>query len=401
MATLQQHLVDFQMLKRDAQTTEQLYQALLARMKETTVASTMVPSNVAVIDSADLPAEPYLPKKGLFLSLAGVIGLCLGLSAAFLAEYLDDTLKTAEEVERVCQVPSLGLIPLLAENGVAARHHHFPLPGSEQWLRRLPFRGSPDRALAWNRDRPELVVLNQPRSVASEAFRQVRTSLMLSAAGGPPKTIIVTSPSPQEGKSTIAANLAASLALDGRQVAVLDCDLRKPRLHQVFRVPGQPGLTNYLAGQQGREEILRPTQVPNLYLIPAGPVPPSPAELLNSEAFRQLLLELAQQFQSIVIDTPPALGFADARVLSRLADGVLLVMKHHATPREAGRLTCQLFSKVQAPLLGIILNQVDSNGLGGYGYYYSTKYYENYVGGREGEGPGSGQAGQNHKAQLG
>lgn len=381
MATLQKDLVDFQILKRDAQTTEQLYQALLARMKEATVASTMVASNVAVIDPADLPAEPYLPQKGLFLGLSGIIGLCLGLGAAFLAEYLDDSLKTTEEVERFCRLPSLGLVPLLSEdtgaNNRRSQHHALRL------LNYLPFGGNHMPASPLDGEGVDLAVLNQPKSIISEAIRQVRTSIMLSTSGGPPKGIIVTSPNPQEGKSTIASNLAVSLALDGRKVVLLDCDLRKPRLHRVFRIQSPLGLSSFLAGNVERGEIIHSTMAPNLWFIPAGPVPPNPFELLNSEALKALLHELRREFQHVVIDTPPALGFADARILSKLMDGVLLVMKQNSTPREAGRLTCQLFAQIQAPLLGIILNQVDGRGSGKYEFYHHPKYYEDYYLGEE------------------
>ncbi len=382
MANLQKDLINFQILKRDAQTTEQLYQALLARMKETAVASTMVASNVAVIDPADLPAEPYLPKKGLFLGLSGIIGLFLGLGAAFWAEYLDDSLKTAEEVQRICQLPSLGLVPLVTADETAKKNGRAQLSAS-QLLNYLPLWGNHDQSVPANGNGIDLVVLNQPRSIISEAIRNVRTSIMLSCSGRPPKAIVVTSPNPQEGKSTIACNLAASLALDGRKVVLLDCDLRKPRLHRAFHVASQPGLTTFLTGNGDREEIIQATQVPNLWFIPSGPVPPSPAELLNSEAFKALVQKLHQKFQHVIINTPPALGFADARVVSTLVDGVLLVMKHHSTSREAGRQTCQLFSQIHAPVLGIILNQVNSNWLGRYEYYYHPKYYGDYYNGAE------------------
>ncbi|MDI6854549.1 MAG: polysaccharide biosynthesis tyrosine autokinase [Deltaproteobacteria bacterium] len=376
MANLQKDLVEYKILKRDAQTTEQLYQALLARMKETTVASTMVASNVAVIDPADVPVEPYFPRKGLFLGLSGIIGLCLGLGAAFLAEYLDDSLKTTEEVERVCRLPSLGLVPQLSEETGArnGRSHLY----AHKLQTYLPFGRNQSQVAEGNGDGVDLAVLNEPTSIISEAIRQVRTSIMLSAVNGPPQSIIVTSPNPQEGKSTIASNLAVSLALDGRKVVLLDCDLRKPRLHRVFEMPPQPGMSTFLTGNNEWEEIIRPTKAPNLWFVPAGPVPPNPFELLNSEAFKALMDELRREFQHVIVDTPPALGFADARVISKLMDGVLLIMKQNSTPREAGRLTCQLFSQIQAPLLGIILNQVNGHFSSRYELYYHPKYYRDY-----------------------
>lgn len=397
MANLQKDMVEFQILKRDAQTTEQLYQALLARMKETTVASTMVASNVAVIDPADLPAEPYFPQKGLFLGLSGVIGLCLGFGAAFLAEYLDDSLKTTEEVERVCRLPSLGPVPLLFEE-TGAKNARSQLC-AHKLLGCLPFGRSQSQAAPQNGDGVDLAVLNDPQSIISEAIRQVRTSIMLSSAEGPPQGIIVTSPNPQEGKSTIASNLAVSLASDGRKVVLLDCDLRQPRLHQVFGTPTQSGLSTFLTGHSRQGEIVRSTKASNLWFIPAGPVPPNPFELLNSQAFKGLLAGLRREFQHIIIDTPPALGFADARAISKLMDGVLLVMKQNSTPREAGRLTCQLFSQIQAPLLGIILNQVNGHLSSKYELYYHPKYYRAYYSGGCGRPRADAQGQENHAAE--
>ncbi len=375
LTNLQDHLIDFQILKRDTQATEKLYNSLLARMGEATVASTMVASNVAVIDPADLPVEPYFPKTTLFLALSGVIGLFGGIGAAFLAEYVDDTLKTTEEVERVCQAPSLGLVPLLPSEKT--------LPGSsakDRLLTHLPFWKPGWDRLEEPRGEADLIVVRQPRSMISEAIRHIRTSILLSASGRPPGAILVTSPNPMEGKSTISCNLAASLAQDNRRVILLDCDLRQPRLHRPFQLASQPGLTNYLTGSASLEAIIQPTQVENLWFIPAGAVPPSPTELLNSPAFRSLLELLRRDYQHVIVDTPPALGFADARVLSALVDGVLLVVKHQGTPRDAGRLARQLLAQVNARVLGIILNQVNTNGMGRYDYYYHHKYYGNYYG---------------------
>ena len=177
----------------------------------------------------------------------------------------------------------------------------------------------------------------------------------------------------------LTANLAQAYAMNDRQVVLIDCDLRKPRLHQIFQLTSQPGLTNYLTGSATLEEILRPTDLPNLTIITAGARPPQPGNLLNSETFKELLKELRQKFRHIVIDTPPVLGFADARFVSQLVDGVLLVAKYQYTHKSAGRLAQQLLS--QAPVLGVVLNSVGVHGqtYGGYYYYYNHyKYYAKY-----------------------
>ena len=372
LAKLQDNLVDFQILKRDAQTTEKLYKALLERMGETTVASTMVAGTVGVIDPPEAPFDPYLPKPLLFLALSGVLGLFLGAGTAFLVEYMDNSIKTTEDVERVVQLPSLGVVPLCLKGRSQAANDQPPgkVKGLLSWVRNRHGQTIPMGDL-------DLMMVKHPRSAMSEAIRHLRTSLMLSVSGGPPETIVVTSPHPREGKSTISINLAIALAQDGRRVMILDCDLRRPRLHQVFHLDNAPGLTSYLTGNCNLETIIKPTEVNNLFLIPAGPIPPNPAELLNSQAYKNLLQELRREFNHIIIDTPPTLGFADARVVALQADGVLLVAKHQSTTREAGRLARQYLSQVNARMLGMVLNQLGSSDLRRHDMYYQ-KYYDRY-----------------------
>jgi succinoglycan biosynthesis transport protein ExoP len=353
VVNLQDDLVQHHILKRDMLTNEQLYQALLARMKEASVASTMVTSNVAVIAPAEFPLKPYLPKKTLFLSLAAVVGLLGGISMAFLMEYLDDSVKTTEELERGCHIPSLGVVPFLSQNGQPALE-------------------------AGTSEKPELATFSQPKSMLGEALFHVRTSVLLSSPGGPPGTIIVTSANPSEGKTTISVNLASALALNGKKVVIIDADMRKPRIHTIFQHPGYPGLSNFLTGGASLTETLQPTDVPDLFIIPAGTVPPNPAQLVTSEAFMGLLQELKKDFHHVIVDTPPLIGFADALAISSLADGVLLVVKHHSTSREAIRLGVQLLTQVRAPILGAILNMAQRDKLGYGGYYDYYKYYSHY-----------------------
>jgi capsular exopolysaccharide synthesis family protein len=202
---------------------------------------------------------------------------------------------------------------------------------------------------------------------------------MLSVSGGPPEAIVVTSPHPGEGKSTISINLAIALAQDGHRVAVLDCDLRKPRLHQIFDLENKLGLTSYLTGKTDLESIIISTEVDNLDLIPAGPIPPNPAELLNSQTYKNLLQDLRRNYDHVIIDTPPTLDFADARVVALQADGVLLVAKHQYTTREAGRLARQYLSQVNARMLGMVLNQLGTRELRRQDLSYHKYYDEDYA----------------------
>jgi succinoglycan biosynthesis transport protein ExoP len=376
MVKLQDNLTDFQILKRDAQTNEQLYQALLARVKEANIASTMVPSNVAVIDSAALPSKSFKPKTKRDLVLATVLGLTLGVGLALLLENLDDSIKSVDDLERACNLPSLGILPLAGGNGKLALGRREKSTGSPVW-RYLPWLKTDHQGQAEEPDM-DLIVSTHPKSMVSEAIRHVYSSIMLSTSTSPPGAIMITSPNPSEGKSMLACNLAQSYALNEHRVVLMDCDLRKPRLHRAFQLDAQPGLTNYLTGNAGLKEVLRPTAIPNLTVITAGARPPNPANLLNSEIFKEMLAQLRQQFRHIIIDTPPVLGFADARFMSMLVDGVLLVIKYHATHKSAGRLAQQLLG--QAPVLGAVLNSVGAHGqaYGNYYYYYQYKAYSKY-----------------------
>jgi capsular exopolysaccharide synthesis family protein len=376
MAKLQDNLTDFQILKRDAQTNEQLYQALLARVKEANIAGTMVPSNVAVIDPGRLPDKPFKPKTRRDLALAAVLGLSLGVGLALLLEHLDDSIKSVDDLERATSLPSLGVVPLLGSNGSInlSGRGKSTAPGIWRYFPRLQ-RGSRGHAEAEDMD---LIVYKKPQSIVSEAIRHVYSSIMLSTSGRPPGVIMITSPNPGEGKTTLVSNLAQSYVLNERQVVMIDCDLRKPKLHQIYQLDSQPGLTNYLTGSATLEEILRSTAIPNLVIITAGARPPNPANLLNSEAFKELLALLRERFHYIIIDTPPVLGFADARFVSALVDGVLLVAKHNFTHKSAGRLAHQLLT--QAPVLGAVLNCVGQYGhsYGGYYHHHHYKYYSKY-----------------------
>lgn len=353
MVKLQDNLSEFQILKRDAQTNEQLYQALLARVKEASIASTMVPTNVAVIDPGQLPSKPFKPKTVRDLALATILGLLLSVSLGLLMETLDDSIKSTDDLERASNLPSLGTVPVLGNN------RKFALS---------------------RRKNPDLIIYKHPQDPATEALRHMQTSVMLAMNGRLSTAIMIASPNPAEGNTVIASNLAQSFALHGRPTVIIDGDLRRPRLHQIFEIGEQPGLTDYLTGTAAPEDVLRPTSVPNLRVITAGPRSPDPGKLLNSENFTDLLTRLRGEFRHIIIDTPPLLGFADARLIAVQMDGVLLVTKHHATKKSAAHMAQQLLSQINVPLLGTVLNfDTTGKGFGGchnHNYKYYSRYYD-------------------------
>jgi polysaccharide biosynthesis transport protein len=275
-----------------------------------------------------------------------------GLLTAFFVEYLDNSIKTTDELEKVCHIPAMGVVPLFSENGQKT------LPDTKGPLGLVPH--------------------YQPRSMLSEAVFHIRTAIMLSASGGAPQILMVTSPNPDEGKTTMAANLAAVMASPDKKCLLIDCDLRKPSLHKVYSLPLQPGLTNYLTGNADLESIIRPTDVPNLFFIAAGPTPPSPHELLSSTAFQNLLDRLRQDFQHIIVDSPPVIGFADGRIIAAHTDGVVMLVRHHSTTRDAGRLAVQLLAQNNSRILGGILTMAQKDRLGYNAYYSYYHYYDKY-----------------------
>lgn len=348
---MENSLVKYHMLRRDLATNQALYEGLLSRMKDAAVAATMVPSNIAIINPSELPFKPYKPKPKLYLMAALFLGSMMGIGVAFFLEYLDSSIKTVEELEKVSHIPTLGMIPL-DENGAV-----------------------PKTAL-------ETIYYFDPKSQISEAVSHIRSAIMLSSATSAPQAIVVTSCNPSEGKTTSTCNIAIALSRGDRKCVLLDCDLRKPRLHRVFKLPNKRGLSNYLTGSATLEEITLATEIPNLYLLPAGPTPPSPSDLLSSEAFRKLIETLRQDYQQVVIDSPPIIGFADARLLASVSDGVVLVFRHNSTTRDAAKLAVQMLLHNSSTILGSVLTMVNKAQMG-YGAYYShykyySKYYESY-----------------------
>jgi capsular exopolysaccharide synthesis family protein len=364
---LQNSLVQHHILKRDLQTNQTLYEGLMARMKEASVASRMVASNVSVITPAEAPYKPWLPKPLLFIALAIVIGSMGGVATAFFMEYLDNSIKITEELEKVCHISALGVIPLI--NGNSSK-----LAQDEQ-------------------ESIGLIPYHDPMSMLSEAIFHIRSSIMHSISEAPPQVIVVTSANPSEGKTTASSNLAIAMSSPERKYILLDCDLRKPASHKVFSLPLQPGLTNYLTGNATLEEIIRPTGYPNLYFVPARPTPPNPNELFNSAAFKNLVNHLRQEFQHIIIDSPPIIGFADGRSIAVNADGVLVMVRHHFTTREAGRLAVQLLSQTNCRILGGILTMARKDRLGYGGYYGYYQHYHKYYQGYHGHDGGKSQKG--------
>jgi len=353
---MKEQSIQYNILKREADTNKELYKGLLQRMKEAGVSSGLTVSNIQVVDQAEIPTKPYKPNKQLNLLLAAVVGLFFGVGLAFFFEYLDNTVKTPEDVEQMIRLPSFGMVPEISHERQRRQEKGTSYP-------------------------VELVTHRHPKSILSEAYRNIRTSILLSFPEKPPKKIAITSPNPVEGKTTTVINTAIALSQTGAQVLIIDTDMRRPRIHHIFNGEDGVGLSNFLSGHANLESIVKKTEVPNLYYIPSGPIPPNPSELLGSNLFKGMMESLEKKFDHILLDSPPVLGFADSLILSTTVDGVVLVVLGGKTPKETLQRAKEVLYQVNAKILGVVINRVDVKR-GNYGYYY---YRSHYYYGKEGK----------------
>jgi succinoglycan biosynthesis transport protein ExoP len=356
---MSERMVQYNILKRDAEADKALYDGLLTKLKEAGISSALQSSNIRVVDPAMIPAYPSRPAKTRNVALAFLVGLVGGIGLALLREYMDNTVKTPDDIETLARLPSLAVVPMFTDsNGNGA------------------IRKSLGDVLGnGNARHVELVAQHLPKSQMSEAFRALRTALLLSQAGRPPQVILVTSALPREGKTTAAANLAVTLAQLGDRTLLVDADLRKPGVGRLLNMTGgkYAGLSSYLAGVSSLDLVtVQHPAIANLSAIPTGPLPPNPADLLSSHRLAEAITELRSKFKFIVIDTPPVMAATDAVILSVQADGVLLVVRSGETPKEAFTRTRDLLISVKCRLLGVVLNAVDSSAPD---YYYSYRYY--------------------------
>jgi succinoglycan biosynthesis transport protein ExoP len=351
--------IDLAAMTQQLQTDEQYLNTLLQKQRELNATSGDGGTNVSIASKSRLPNEPVGPARLRTIIMAFVLSLMAGVGLAFLLDFLDDSVKSLEDIDRYIHLPALALIP-------AARSEKGRLAAPEAQVQNTS---------------TALTLVNDPRSPMAEAYRHLRTSLLLSSAGNPPRTILVTSSQPSEGKTTTAINTAFMLAQTGAEVLIIDCDLRRPRMHANFNLSNTRGLTNFLSGECPIEDVLQDhTGVANLKLLTSGPVPPNPAELLGSEEMRNLLKTLSERFAHIIVDSPPAISFTDASILSTFVDGVILVVHGGRSSRAVVRRAKQQLLDVGANIFGVVLNNVKADsheyyGAGYYSSYYESEYY--------------------------
>lgn len=348
-------------LKREIETNRSLLDVYIQRQKEQELAITSSrPDNVKMSAEAQVPVVPIGPQRNRNIFIAFLISLLGGIGLGFLLDYLDDSVRSSDDVGRHLGLPTLAMIPY--QSGLE-RNKRRLLPGANG-------NGATTSSA--------MITLEDNRSAMAEAFRHLRTSLLFSNAGRPPKTILITSSQPAEGKTTTAINTAITLAQAGADVVLIDCDLRRPRLHSHFDLENTHGLTNYLSGDRKTENLLKSyAALPKLKIITSGPIPPNPTELLSSNEMKNLLQFLKGNYKHIVIDSPPAISFTDAAILSTLVDGVVLVAMVGKSSLHLMRRFKQRLGTIGARIYGVVLNGMKSNSIG-YDYYsygYTHKYY--------------------------
>ncbi len=343
-------LIDYQLRQREFETSRTLYESLNQRLRTAGIQAGLESLEIDIVDQAQMPANPVVQNQTGTITSTLVFSLLGGIVVAFLLESLDTGLRGVAEIEQITELPSLAVIP-------RAR------------------RSTAEEAAQLTTAQRNVAVLSKPKSQFAEAFRSLRTSLMLSTAGHPPRIMLFTSATPSEGKTTAATNLAAVLAQGDAKVLLLDADLRRPNVHHRFGLNGRVGLTTLLTGATTLEQTIQQVpEIPNLDVISSGPVPPLPTEMLASESMRALLERLAGLYTHVIIDSPPILSVTDGVILSRQADAVVLVVRHGKSNKHVVRRARDLLLRSGASITGIVLNAIDVSSPEYYGYYGYSKY---------------------------
>jgi capsular exopolysaccharide synthesis family protein len=347
--------IEYHRLDRAREENEKLYGVLLERMKTSDLARRMRVNNVRVVDAALEPTDAVRPRIAVNTAIGTVFGLLAGLALALVRQQLDSSVKTPGDVEQLLGSTFLGLLPAVDE-----------ADGSRKKRRRR-------KSVAPNA--VELIVHERPLSGTAEAARSLRTNLLFMNPDRPYKRILVSSAAPNEGKTTVACGIAIAMAQGGQRVCIVDCDLRRPRLHRIFGRAADAGVTNVLVGDATLDEVARATQVTNLWFIPAGPLPPNPADILQSERFRAFLDELSERFDRIILDSPPVVAVTDSAIISTLVDGTVFVVRGFVTPRNLAAQGLRSLRDVDGNVIGVVLNAVNLSS-NEYDHYYHYYYYK-------------------------
>lgn len=340
--------IEFDQLKRESDNNQRLYDLVLKRLKDIELSGLLRTSNARVLDAARPMMRPVSPNVHRNIMLGLVVGFLASMGVILLLELLDNTVTSQKDIEELLEVPFLGIVPNIPE----------PTSGNTR----------------------DLHVHLNPKSSVAECCRAIRTNLLFMTPDKPFKRLLVTSTGPKEGKTTSAISLGIAMAQSGNRVLLVDTDMRRPRLHKALGISNEIGTSSLIIDQRPLEDAIKSTEVPGLFLLPCGPIPPNPAELLHTDAFRQLMDQLSEKFDRVIFDSPPVGAVADAVVLATKVDGVLLVFRAAKTAREAARRTVRAMKDVNAKLFGAILNNINLADAKYGDYYYAYRQYGYYYG---------------------
>jgi polysaccharide biosynthesis transport protein len=361
--------VDYTLLQEEVNANRSLYESVLKRLSETNVVNGLGISNMEIAERAAMPLGPSGPNVSTYLMASILSGLLLGIGGAFILEMLDSAVGTPEDVWRSVGLGTLGVVP-----DIRLLDRGRPFIARLQSILSLP---APKPADAKVETRKELIIDNSPLSVLNEAYRSIRTSLLLSQAEKPPQTILLTSPSPGEGKTVTSVNIAIALAQDGYSVLLVDADMRKGCCHERLGMSKNSGLSNILTGRLSASDAIRQTAIERLSFLSRGAPPPNPSELSGSRILKETLRDLRESYDFILIDSPPVLGISDAAILSVVVDGVLLILDGQSTSTPSAQKAVERLDMVRAPLLGVVLNSVNLQDPH-YSYFRSYNQYYTY-----------------------
>jgi succinoglycan biosynthesis transport protein ExoP len=366
-------LVEYNTLQREYDSVRDLHQSVLRQLKEMQIAAAGTSSNVMITERAVAATEPSSPRVGALLILGAIFGVGIGGAIAILRQLLDRTLHTIDEIPSHFGVVSFGSVPQFEWSGKQGREIHSLVAACMGRIRQVSGyfsiqevgRGDvkssidQDQKDVVQRESVELITIDQPSGMISEAFRTIRTSLLLASADSPPRTVLVTSPRKGEGKTTVASNLAIVLAQAGQRTVLIDTDIRSPSIDKRFSLNQRNrGLVEYLTGHLSLEEVIQETVVPRLWIIPAGTAAPNPAELVGSRKMADLLSLLSRRYDQVILDSPPLLPFSDSLMMSHVVDGVLLVARSEVSEKRAVGEAIERLRSIRAPLLGVVMNGV-------------------------------------------
>ncbi len=356
--------------QQEVDINRQMFERLLETQQGIQVSGPLLKSNIRIREYSPQPRSPVAPKRAQNILLSALLALIGGIGLVLFLDYINNKIEAVDDIDRYLRLPALGVIPAV-EGGSKAR--------------RLLSSGATGKELAPAKNSDSVILTQvEANSSIAESYRQLRTALLLSSAGHAPRTLLFTSSQPAEGKTTTSVNTAISLAQTGSAVLIIDADLRRPRVHKIFGLKNIAGLSNYLTGEGDLASLIQ-VAMPNLYVLPVGPLPPNPAELLGSPRMKQVVEALTANFDYIVIDSPPVSSFADSLILSSLVEGVIIVVKGGATPREMAQRTKTHLQSVGAKILGVVINQIK---LQPHDYYYYSTYYSRYYYGNDKEESG-------------